>query len=160
VNRVPEGFLQRSDLWSNLPSIRAPEFLGRELQVFGKAPVGADPQDPIGDAHVRVADPALVAGPTENVALGGNDVSRLDAVLACGLRADVHHLAQKLMSNHPDIAALAVERVADHVVEGSAEPDTAVGAAEPCQSWPDDRHPGIPVILTRIKARLGHLFSP
>src|SRR5216683_1305889 len=98
----------------------------RQFEILGETPVGADPDDSVGDAHVRVPHPALVADTAGDVALGGDDVSRLVTEFARGLWPHLDDFAEQLVADDPYVTLLVVEGIENHVVERAAVPDAPV----------------------------------
>src|SRR5262249_13749960 len=119
-----------------------------------------DADDLVVRADVGVADAALVALAADDVRLRRDEVAGPHAEVARRLRADRHHLAEELVADDALLAALAIERLVDHVLHRAAEPDAAVGAAEAGEARPDERHAGVAVVLRLVERRRGHLLAP
>ena len=79
---------------------------------------------------VLLTDPALVARAANEVALGGDDVARLEAVLSPGFRANLYHFAQKLMSDDAHVAFLASGKAAASRFPRDAFPFSPPSAGE------------------------------
>src|SRR5262249_23617927 len=57
------------------------------------------------------------------------------------------------------VLVVALERLVDHVLHRAAEPDAAVGAAEPGEARADERHLGVTVVGGFVERRRRHLLA-
>ena len=77
-----------------------------------------------------LADAALVAAATNDVAFGRDDVLDVEAVAGGHLAAHTDDFADHLVADGAGGGFLLLEAVEDHALEGGAVPDAAIAAAE------------------------------
>jgi hypothetical protein len=100
MDSVSEGLLNGRNLRTNEINISRPEGLRWQLDELGKAAVLRDPDDLIAGTNMRVTQSALVTCPADNVALSGDNISNLVAVLALHSTADIDNLSEQLVAHH------------------------------------------------------------